>query len=110
MQAMLRLAALIFFVLPVRYLMHKSDRLFLLYPHQIDVLVTHGAPKGILDRNGQAGCPILREIVNAAQPKIHIFGHVHEDGGQEVNVGKTRFMNVAINGNEIVANVENGTF
>jgi len=57
---------------------------------------THGAPKNILDANGRWGCPILREFVDIKKPKIHIFGHAHEDGGQEVTIGKTRFMNVAV--------------
>jgi len=90
-----------FFVLPARYWMHESDRVFLLYPHHIDVLVTHGAPKGILDDNGRWGCPILREFVDIKKPKVHIFGHAHEDGGQEVTIGKTRFLNVAVKLNHL---------
>ena len=85
-----------FFVLPVRYLMHEADRVFLMYPYDIDVLVTHGAPKNILDYNGHWGCNILREFVDVKKPKVHIFGHAHQDGGQQKVIGKTLFANVAV--------------
>jgi predicted phosphodiesterase len=81
-----------FYVLPVRPWLHAP----LYLPPQIDVLVTHGAPKGILDENGSWGCAILRNLVKEAQPKIHIFGHCHREGGQSVKLGNTIFYNVAM--------------
>jgi predicted phosphohydrolase len=78
-----------FYVLTARPWMHLVTYL----PSYVDILVTHGAPLGILDKN--FGCPILRKLVDSAQPKIHIFGHVHFSGGQSVEENGTRFYNVA---------------
>ena len=54
-------------------------------PDDIDVLITHTPPKGILDltlREKHAGCLDLREEVeNRIKPKIHAFGHIHESYG-----------------------------
>ena len=53
-------------------------------PSDIDVLITHGPPKGVLDkcRDGRrVGCPHLLYRVEAIQPVMHIFGHIHESRG-----------------------------
>lgn len=50
----------------------------------VDVAVTHGPPKGILDfTHGQdrAGCQNLFEAIAQARPRIHCFGHIHEGWG-----------------------------
>jgi Icc-related predicted phosphoesterase len=55
-----------------------------LIPEGVDVLITHGPPEGIGDRSstgGRKGCADLRERVRVARPKLHLFGHIHEDGG-----------------------------
>eukprot|EP00931_Biecheleriopsis_adriatica_P080551 TRINITY_DN53900_c0_g1_i1.p1 TRINITY_DN53900_c0_g1~~TRINITY_DN53900_c0_g1_i1.p1 ORF type:complete len:290 (-),score=41.20 TRINITY_DN53900_c0_g1_i1:35-904(-) len=45
----------------------------------IDVLVTHGPPKGKLDKpfGEEIGSPALAERVKLVKPKYHIFGHIH---------------------------------
>ncbi|QPC69798.1 hypothetical protein HYE68_000550 [Fusarium pseudograminearum] len=54
-------------------------------PPGMDVAVTHGPPRGILDFAGRAGthagCPQLLAAVARAKPKIHCFGHIHEAWG-----------------------------
>jgi Icc-related predicted phosphoesterase len=65
-------------------------------PHGLDILVTHGPPAGIGDRSGmdaRAGCADLFRRVREVTPRLHLFGHIHQDGGlwQE---GKTTFANV----------------
>lgn len=68
-----------------------------LIPADTDILVTHGPPKGILDRTDrgeQVGCEELRARVEVIQPKLHIFGHIHEGYGQEGD-GHTIFVNAA---------------
>jgi len=53
-----------------------------------EILVTHGPPKGILDLaknyDGDGlvhcGCTSLRNAVLNIRPKIHAFGHIHNDG------------------------------
>ena len=55
-----------------------------LIPLDTDVLITHGPPKGILDktkRGEEAGCEELLKKVLEVNPKIHAFGHIHEGYG-----------------------------
>ena len=56
-------------------------------PSDIDILVTHGPPFGILDvssyGNVNAGCELLLEAVKVKKPKIHIFGHIHSGFGYQ---------------------------
>lgn len=56
-------------------------------PDNTDILITHGPPQSILDRTARgalAGCQDLLETVKKVQPKIHVFGHIHEAAGQEI--------------------------
>ncbi len=53
-------------------------------PPGVDVLVTHGPPAGFGDRSstgGRGGCADLRARVAELRPRVHLFGHIHEDGG-----------------------------
>lgn len=53
-------------------------------PPGVDVLITHGPPEGIGDESGigdRAGCTELRARVREVQPRLHLFGHIHQDGG-----------------------------
>jgi predicted phosphohydrolase len=55
-----------------------------LIPETTDVLITHGPPAGIGDRIGdarRAGCAELLEATRRVAPKLHLFGHIHADGG-----------------------------
>jgi Icc-related predicted phosphoesterase len=50
-------------------------------PSGTDVLITHRPPLGILDSlddNLHYGSTVLLERVTAIQPKLHLFGHVHD--------------------------------
>jgi len=55
-------------------------------PDDVDVLVTHGPPKGVLDRvfdGTHVGCEHLLEAVqNRVKPRVHVFGHIHEGYGK----------------------------
>lgn len=67
-----------------------------LIPDSTDVLVTHGPPEGIGDRTsigGRHGCAELLRRVIELRPKLHVFGHIHEDGGAWQR-GQTLFANV----------------
>ena len=64
-------------------------------PDEVDVLVTHTPPAGVLDvsSRGQAlGCPHLTARLSALSPALHCFGHVHRSAGSEV-IGGTTFVN-----------------
>jgi Icc-related predicted phosphoesterase len=56
-------------------------RLYARIPQNIDVLISHGPPYGILDTapiSGlHQGCHELLEAVMDIRPKLHVFGHIH---------------------------------
>ncbi len=64
-------------------------------PSNTDVLITHGPPFGQQDTilAGQhVGCEELIKIVETIQPRLHIFGHIHESYGTS-HSGSTQFIN-----------------
>ncbi|KAI9038879.1 putative metallophosphoesterase domain-containing protein [Aspergillus affinis] len=53
----------------------------------VDVVITHGPPKGIMDYNmdrERAGCPELFAAVRRAKPRMHCFGHINEQWGAKL--------------------------
>lgn len=65
-------------------------------PEDTDVLVTHGPPLGFGDRTRReqrVGCEDLLNRVRVVRPKLHLFGHIHEDPGVW-REGGTAFANV----------------
>ncbi|HMY14685.1 MAG TPA: metallophosphatase domain-containing protein [Polyangium sp.] len=69
-----------------------------LIPTDTDVLVTHGPPRGILDRtfaDEAVGCDDLRDVVDRIRPRLHVFGHIHEGYGT-VDLNGTKFVNASI--------------
>jgi len=53
-------------------------------PADLDILITHSPPLGFGDRSpvpGRHGCAELAARVKEVQPVVHIFGHIHQDGG-----------------------------
>lgn len=66
-------------------------------PPRADIVVTHGPPQGILDRcfdGREVGCQDLLERLEVVQPKLHVFGHIHEAYGQQ-RVGETLYVNAS---------------
>lgn len=52
--------------------------------NEIDVIMTHGPPFGVLDatKTGEkVGCAYLLDAVARARPQVHCFGHIHESAG-----------------------------
>lgn len=74
-------------------------------PDCVDVLATHGPPKGIMDevqdvysgtpRIINVGCEFLAERVAKIAPKIHQFGHIHEGYGT-LDFGGTQYVNASV--------------
>jgi Icc-related predicted phosphoesterase len=62
-------------------------------PKDTDILITHGPPFGILDAG--IGCEDLLDKVQLIKPKLHIFGHAHEQNGMLEQNGTT-FINAAL--------------
>lgn len=57
-------------------------------PDDVDVLITHGPPYGILDFSGyddgtdrHVGCKDLLETLKRLKPKLHVHGHIHHSYG-----------------------------
>ena len=66
-------------------------------PVDLDILITHGPPASILDmcdHGERVGCEELYEAVKRVNPKLHVFGHIHEGYGIEV-IGDTTFVNAS---------------
>lgn len=66
-------------------------------PEKTDILITHGPPKGVLDRNMNdisCGCEHLARYHQRA--KLHVFGHIHEQGGLTAVVGNTTCVNASM--------------
>lgn len=72
-----------------------------LIPDDIDILITHGPPYGMLDQNSHGECcgsKTLRSALDRVKPMLHIFGHIHEKGGQQMmyNGSRTWCVNCSI--------------
>ena len=68
-----------------------------LIPNEVDILITHGPPFGILDetpRGDFAGCEELRKRVEEIRPQLHVFGHIHFGYGETEKFG-VRFVNAS---------------
>ena len=55
-----------------------------LVPESVDLLVTHGPPRGILDTTfdgRRVGCEELELARARIRPRLHLFGHIHEAYG-----------------------------
>ena len=63
-------------------------------PDDIDILVTHWPPYGILD-NDLGSLDILNFVLKA-QPRWHLFGHIHETEGQQFQLGRTICQNISV--------------
>lgn len=67
-------------------------------PLDTDILLTHGPPFGILDmvvNEQHVGCKDLLNRVLEVQPKVHVFGHIHESYGSKRLHG-IRFYNACV--------------
>lgn len=84
--------------------MKSAEQRRLLYdtiPSETDILITHGPPRGILDRipgsSFHAGDQELLDAVNRVRPRLHVFGHVHGAYGMFATK-QTLFANAALLG------------
>ena len=54
------------------------------FPLDIEVLITHGPPHGVLDQvhaGPHLGCEELKIRLAAVRPRVHVFGHIHDSYG-----------------------------
>ena len=62
----------------------ELERMYAAMPRELDVLITHGPPYGILDPGYQAdhvGSHALLDAVSRRNIRHHVFGHLHSAGG-----------------------------
>jgi Icc-related predicted phosphoesterase len=73
------------------------DMYYKMIPSDTDVLITHCPPYSIMDQaHGRSvGSQELLNHVHRVNPALHIFGHIHEGRGVQVN-DKTTFVNATI--------------
>lgn len=67
-------------------------------PEDVDVLLTHGPPFKVLDYTIEGlyvGCEVLARKLETIKPKVHSFGHIHEDYGA-IEKGGTLFLNSSV--------------
>lgn len=82
---------------------HPDDRTahWAAIPHNLDILITHGPPYGVLDcapgEELHAGDRELRRAVIRKRPRLHVFGHVHSGYGTRPT-RHTLFVNAALPG------------
>ena len=73
-------------------------KLYSMVPDNVDVLITHGPPFGILDTECRfgfhQGCHELLERVKSVQPQLHVCGHIHGASGV-FRTEHTLFVNAA---------------
>ncbi|MCH4821968.1 metallophosphatase domain-containing protein [Gramella lutea] len=69
-----------------------------LIPDDTDILITHTPPYGILDEIDSGlslGCEELTQVLPLVQPKLHLFGHVHNASGSTKQNG-IKYFNLSI--------------
>jgi Icc-related predicted phosphoesterase len=71
-----------------------------LIPIDVDVLVTHGPPEGILDDTAwglRAGCADLTQAIKRlTRLRLAVFGHLHLEGGRQKKVAGVTYVNAAV--------------
>ena len=86
-------------------------------PIYTDILITHGPPKGILDKSynrsreiDQCGDKNLLNMVKELNPSYHLFGHIH-DVSDLMNSGTCRLsgMNTTFSNGTVVTDNKFGT-
>jgi Icc-related predicted phosphoesterase len=68
-------------------------------PSGLDILITHLPPKDTFDLTptGHWGNSDLRkQVLERIKPKIHLFGHVHEEGQRWTKIDGVNFINAAV--------------
>lgn len=73
-------------------------------PKNLDILITHGPPKTVLDLTENrgleyCGCNSLLNKIKEVKPRYSVFGHVHEEGStylETKRIPDTKFINAAV--------------
>lgn len=90
----------------------KLINIYQMIPEDVDVLLVHCPPYGILDQSHKPnysnptgeehlGSMELKEVLaqkqlTNTQPRVVAFGHIHGDGGKKMQIGDTLYINAAL--------------
>ncbi|EPQ58009.1 Metallo-dependent phosphatase [Gloeophyllum trabeum ATCC 11539] len=77
----------------------EAEKLISKFP-KTDILLTHGPPHGILDQTlseDHVGCEALAARLPHLQPRLHLFGHIHEAHGAELRAWNENASTVFVN-------------
>ncbi len=88
-----------------------GDKIWSQIPSNTDILLTHGPPLGrgdlLTNRKNRVGCvDLLRHVQTRIQPKLHIFGHIHESHGVSFD-GTTLYVNASSVHGAFIYNIRN---
>lgn len=82
------------------------EKRYSLIPDDIDILISHGPPFGILDGIPMKECPdgslyhtgshSLLEAIERINPSLVIFGHIHENGSCKETIDGITYVNASI--------------
>lgn len=76
----------------------QLERMFSSIPENVDILITHTPPDGILDENirgDNCGSTALKDRITKIRPRLLLFGHIHEQGGKETSYRGIRCLNTS---------------
>lgn len=62
-------------------------------PKEIDIVITHHPPVGILDCG--VGSESIRKAIETMKPRYHLFGHAHQEGCKSLKEYSTTFINTS---------------
>lgn len=92
---------------------HKLNKIWQRIPENIDIVVTHGPPKGIMDLTEdydkklvQCGCNALKKRILDLEPKLFLSGHIH-NVKKIINAGTlklSKYQTVFSNGSVVTDN------
>lgn len=80
----------------------EIDKWFSLADEDVDILVSHAPPKGVLDLtldNMNVGSLSIWRHAQRINPKLHVFGHIHFSSGCVQN-NEITFVNAAVLGED----------
>ncbi len=95
---------------------NKAKKILNRFGHDLDILVCHGPPYGLLDKvTGKFGAPkswhgkhagskVVLDYIKKYQPRYVLCGHIHEGKGK-AKIGKTTVYNVGFSGDYVVVDV-----
>ena len=69
-----------------------------LIPNDVEILITHTPPYGVLDRNTagrNCGCRELHNRLLDLHPRVHCFGHIHASAGT-TSLNGTTYVNASM--------------